>query len=194
MPDTTRQAIPTTEQLQAMAAGFGWIGIAAQLAAVRMVEAFVVAAQPMADAVRAFPSSSEIATLLPPTWRPLTRRTDPSYFGRKRRRRRARGRRIEAKRRTTPAQMFHSTTEGPGILTVAQWAAARRTVQAQRRDALRWDEVDSFSFGLTEEQARAEFAAETERWRRLTDPSLGLSREETTGDGSSEALPSIPDA
>jgi hypothetical protein len=28
--------------------------------------------------------------------------------------------------------MFHSTTEGPGILTVAQWAAARRTMSRQQ--------------------------------------------------------------
>jgi hypothetical protein len=38
MPDPIRQAIPTPEQLQAMAAGFGRIGQAAQLAVVRMVE------------------------------------------------------------------------------------------------------------------------------------------------------------
>jgi hypothetical protein len=35
-------------------------------------------------------------------------------------------------RRTTPAQIFHSTPEGSGILTVAQWAAAHRTMQNQR--------------------------------------------------------------
>mgnify|MGYP003347540040 CR=1 FL=1 len=29
------------------------------------------------------------------------------------------------------------------------------------------------NFGLTEEQARAEIAAETERWRKLIDPSIG---------------------
>jgi hypothetical protein len=70
MPDPIRQAIPTPEQLQAMAAGFGRIAIAAQLAVARMVETFSSAAQPMPD---------------------LT------YFGRKRRARRARGRRIEAR-------------------------------------------------------------------------------------------------
>ncbi len=89
----------------------------------------------MADLSRAFPSISEIATLLapitnpelakgyssqPPLWRPLTRRTDRTYFGRKRRARRARGRRIEARRNR------------PGLLTVAQWAAAHRTMQRQR--------------------------------------------------------------
>jgi hypothetical protein len=38
MPDPIRQAIPTPEQLQSMAAGFGRIGTAAQLAVARMVE------------------------------------------------------------------------------------------------------------------------------------------------------------
>jgi hypothetical protein len=65
MPDPIRQAIPTPEQLQSMAAGFGRIGIAAQLAVARMVETLSAA--------------------------------DPTYFGRKRRARRARGRRIEAR-------------------------------------------------------------------------------------------------
>ena len=69
MPDPIRQAIPTPEQLQAIAAGFGRVGIAAQLAVARMVETLSAAAQPMPD----------------PT------------FGRKRRARRARGRRIEAR-------------------------------------------------------------------------------------------------
>jgi hypothetical protein len=41
-------------------------------------------------------------------------------IGRKRRARRARGRQIEAKR-----------ARGPGLLTVAQWAAAHRTMQGQ---------------------------------------------------------------
>jgi hypothetical protein len=69
MPDPIRQAIPTPEQLQAIAAGLGRIGIAAQLAVARIVETLSAAAQPMPD----------------PT------------FGRKRRARRARGRRIEAR-------------------------------------------------------------------------------------------------
>jgi hypothetical protein len=93
MSDPIRQAIPTPEQLQAIAAGFGRVGIAAQLAVARMVEAFSAAAQPMPD----------------PT------------FGRKRRARRARGRRIEARR-----------ARGPGLLTIAQWAAAHRTMQRQQ--------------------------------------------------------------
>jgi hypothetical protein len=43
MPDPIRQAIPTPEQLQAIAAGLGRVGIAAQLAVARMVEAFSAA-------------------------------------------------------------------------------------------------------------------------------------------------------
>lgn len=43
---------------------------------------------------------------------------------------------------------------------------------------LLWDEVDSFNCGLTEDQARAEIAAETERWRKLIDPSTGEPWEE----------------
>jgi hypothetical protein len=35
------------------------------------------------------------------------------------------------------------------------------------------DEIDSLDFGLTEDQARAEIAAETERWKKLIDPSMG---------------------
>jgi hypothetical protein len=123
MPDPIRQAIPTPEQIQAVAAGFGRIGIAVQLAAARMVEAFSAAATR--------PLLLSLNSSHPPAWRPLSRRTDPT-IGRKRRARRARGRRIKARGRTIPAQMFHSTTEGPGILTVAQWAAARRTMSRQQ--------------------------------------------------------------
>jgi hypothetical protein len=62
----------------------------------------------MADLSRIIPTDSDSAILLysialceldkaysrqPPAWRPLTSRTDPTYFGRKRRARRARGRR-----------------------------------------------------------------------------------------------------
>jgi hypothetical protein len=62
----------------------------------------------MADLTRAFPIDSPMATLLapisqreidkayrhnPPTWGSMMRRTAPTYFGRKRRARRARGRR-----------------------------------------------------------------------------------------------------
>jgi hypothetical protein len=67
----------------------------------------------MTDLSRAFPADSDVAILLSSIkcelaqvygsqpsvwWRPLTRRTDLTHFGRKRRARRARGRRIEAKR------------------------------------------------------------------------------------------------
>jgi hypothetical protein len=68
-------------------------------------------------------------------------------FGRKRRARRARGRRIEA-RRTTPAQIFHSTPEGSGILTVEQWAAARRTMNSP----VPYDEADGFPPNPEEEK------------------------------------------
>jgi hypothetical protein len=73
----------------------------------------------------------------PPAWRPLTSRTDPTHFGRKRRARRARGRRIDA-RRTTPAQIFHSTPEGSGALTVERWAGAQRLMRSHCADAARY--------------------------------------------------------
>jgi len=102
----------------------------------------------------------------PPAWRPLTIRIDPTHFGRKRRARRARGRRIETRQKIPRmvtlnwrggqpcgpseglsqrlirshcadaarflAPLFHSTLEGSGILTVEQWAAARRTISRQQ--------------------------------------------------------------
>jgi hypothetical protein len=93
-------------------------------------------------------------TAWPSQW--LVRR-EPT-IGRKRRARRARGRRMEDKRafleslpllfepfarrllRPEPslvteqegmAQAFHATGQGPGVLTVDQWAAAHRTMQGQ---------------------------------------------------------------
>jgi hypothetical protein len=84
---------PTPEQIAAMAAGIGRISTAARLAAVLMVEAF--------------------ETALPAQRGPT--------IGRKRRKRRARGRRIEVRR-----------ARGPGLLTVEQWAAAHRTRQRQQ--------------------------------------------------------------
>jgi hypothetical protein len=83
----------------------------------------------MADSTRAFPTDSDVAIPLasiaqrafakaygsqPPMWRPLTRHTDRTHFGRKRRARRAKGRRIEARQRM------------PQRMTVAQWAANYR--------------------------------------------------------------------
>jgi hypothetical protein len=41
-----------------------------------------------------------------------------------------------------------------------------------------FDEIDRFDSGLTEDQARAEIAAETERWRKLISPSMGKPWEE----------------
>ncbi len=70
MTDPIRSAIPTPEQIAAMAAGFGRIGTAAQLVA-RMVEEFK-AARPWA--------------------RPLEVAQRGPTIGRKRRKRRARGR------------------------------------------------------------------------------------------------------
>ncbi len=89
MADPIRQAIPTPEQLQAMAAGFGRIGQAAQRVACAMVELLAPIAK--RELAKAYGSQ-------PPMWRPLARRIDPTYFGRKRRARRARGRERELKR------------------------------------------------------------------------------------------------
>jgi hypothetical protein len=108
MPDPIRQAIPTPEQLQVIAAGFGRV---AQLMVGTMAELLAPIAK--RELAKAYGSQ-------PPMWRPLARHIDPS-FGRKRRARRARGRRIEARR-----------ARGPGLLTVPQWAAAYRTMQAQQ--------------------------------------------------------------
>jgi hypothetical protein len=109
MSDPIRQAIPTPEQLQAMAAGFGRV---AQLMVGTMVELLA----PIAKRELAKAYGSQPVTM----WRSLARHIDPT-FGRKRRARRARGRRIEARR-----------ARGPGLLTVHQWAAAYRTMQAQQ--------------------------------------------------------------
>jgi hypothetical protein len=99
-----------------------------------------------------------------PVWRPLTRRTDPT-IGRKRRARRARGRRIEARRNTpyvggwiwvTGLQaglrsdrskwgtlLYDEVDSFPtGELTVAQWAAAHRTIQRQQGNAYEADQDD----------------------------------------------------
>ena len=85
MPDPMPDPTPTPEQLQAMAAGFGRI-------AQRMVDTMAELLAPIAKRELAKAYGSQ-----PPLWRPLARRIDPTYFGRKRRTRRARGRRIEAR-------------------------------------------------------------------------------------------------
>ena len=89
-------------------------------------------------------------------------------IGRKRRARRARGRRIEGRRK-------------PPYVGGRIWVIGRQA--GLRSDRSKWttlllDEVDSFNCGLTEEQARAEIAVETERWRKLIDPSMGEPWEE----------------
>ena len=94
MPDY----IPTPEQLEAMASGLGRIGVVFQLATAKMVRAFAAAAR---------------AELRRMGWYDLAIPADHSP-GRKRRARRARGRRIEARRRR------------PQPMTVAQWAVGHR--------------------------------------------------------------------
>ena len=89
-------------------------------------------------------------------------RSDRTYFGRKRRARRTRGRRIE--------------TRPPYSAAAIAFAAEREQADVRSYplpSVMMLDEIDSFDFGLTEEQARAEIAAETERWRKLIDPSMG---------------------
>jgi hypothetical protein len=90
MADPLRQAIPTPEQLEALTAGFGEIGVAAQLATARMVDAFAAAArrqelenQQRDNALRKVLSwfSPEVTLI----------KQNPT-IGRKRRARRARGR------------------------------------------------------------------------------------------------------
>lgn len=85
MADPIRQAIPTPEQLQAMAAGFVRIGQAAQRVACAMVEAFAAAGRQLERK----------------RWDRTEARREAqwhrSYFGRKRRTRRARGRKRELK-------------------------------------------------------------------------------------------------
>ncbi len=141
MSDPIRQAIPTPERLQAMAAGFGRFGQAAQRAVGTMVELLAPIAR--RELAKAYGSQ-------PPMWRPLTRRTDPT-IGRKRRARRARGRRIEARRirelrqprlslngRWVPVGFVEGVTVLPESITI------------------RWKPAN--------EQVRAKIAAETERW------------------------------
>jgi hypothetical protein len=94
-------------------------------------------------------------TSQPPTWRPLTRHAGLTYYGRKRRARRARGRRIEARQALGYGHWFRVQLDlsRPSLLelgrkihvpvdevdsfptedlTVEQWAAAHRTMQGQQ--------------------------------------------------------------
>lgn len=98
---------------------------------------------------------------------------DPNYYGRKRRARRARGRRIEA----WPNPPSWGRRLPAGRIWIIGRQAGLRSIR-RNWTTLLYDEVDSFNCGLTEEQARAEIAAETERWRKLIDPSMGEQWEE----------------
>ena len=90
---------------------------------------------------------------------------DPNYFGRKRRARRDRGRRIKA-------MQHHPYVGGP--IWLARLALARvRAGGVPLPKLMMLDEVDSINFNLTEKQARAEIVAETARFQALTSPSLG---------------------
>jgi hypothetical protein len=81
MSDLSR-FIPTPAQMEAIAAGFQRVGHAARHTADAIGYLFPAAARQQLD-----------------RWeRPLPRRTAPTHFGRKRRARRARGRRIETRR------------------------------------------------------------------------------------------------
>ncbi len=139
---TIPSGIPTPAQIEALAAGFQRVGRFAQDAADTMVYAFAAAARQLELERRKRPSFTVIVpTKATADWfgrwlfapNPV-----PAYFGRKRRARRARGRRIE-RWCITPAQMFHAAGHGSGGLTVAQWAAAHRTMRNQQGGA---DEAD----------------------------------------------------
>jgi hypothetical protein len=148
MADLSR-FIPTPAQIEALRAGFQRLGCLADEVGYRRANAFAATARQQIERFK----------------RPLSRRTPPTHFGRKRRARRARGRRIEAKqgmprmvtlhmgqaygkskalrqqleaRRTTPAQIFHSTPEGSGTLTVERWAGAQRLMRSHCADAARY--------------------------------------------------------
>jgi hypothetical protein len=137
MTDPLLQHIPTPAQIEALVAGFQRVGRIARKAANNMVEAFAAAGRQLEQERRKRPSF----TVIVPTeaaadwfgrWL-IAPNPVPTYFGRKRRARRARGRRIEARRAWCHGRrFFHPTPEGSGALTVAQWAAAHRTMQRQR--------------------------------------------------------------
>jgi hypothetical protein len=85
----------TPAELEAFKAAVQRIGLTAREIEYSMVEVFAAAGR--AALAAAYPWNGK-----PPAWLPLTpaRRADSTYFGRKRRARRARGRRIEARRNT----------------------------------------------------------------------------------------------
>jgi hypothetical protein len=82
---------PSATELEAFKAAAQRIGHTVREFECNMVESF--AAVGRAALAAAYPWSGK-----PPAWLPLPRRTYPTHFGRKRRARRARGRRIETRR------------------------------------------------------------------------------------------------
>jgi hypothetical protein len=98
--DPLRQLIPTPAQIEALAAGFQRVGRLAQEAANNMVEAFAAAARQMERERWELAEARREAQWHRQQEKAILRQQldrDPSYFGRKRRWRRARGRRIEAR-------------------------------------------------------------------------------------------------
>ena len=161
LPQQQAMSLSEAAELEAFNAAAQRIGHTARAIECNMVESF--AAVNRAALGAAYPWSGK-----PPVWLPLTpaRRSDPT-MGRKRRWRRARGRQIEARR-------------NPPYVGGPIWVIGRQA--GLRSDRSKWatllfgcilDEADSFNCGLTEEQARAEIAAETERWRKLIDSLMG---------------------
>jgi len=95
------QFIPTPAQMEALAAAFQRIGLVAQQAADNMVEAFAAAAQRLELERWQRAEARREAQWHRQQEKNILRQQldrDTTYFGRKRRARRARGRRIEAKR------------------------------------------------------------------------------------------------
>jgi hypothetical protein len=99
----------------------------------------------------------------------------PTYFGRKRRARRARGRRIEARRAYSSAAL---------TWRIAPEAESRRLLAT----------FVNPSPGEPKWGRLLEACGFTEVLPTITNPSPGVQWGEITGDGSGEALPPIPDA
>lgn len=110
MPDH----LPTPEQLKALADRFGRIGIPAQLATGGMIHSFADAALRKALECQAQDQDRALRNVLSRFSPEATLIKQGPTIGRKRRARRARERRIEARRRR------------PQPMTVAQWAVGHR--------------------------------------------------------------------
>jgi hypothetical protein len=155
MADLSRIIAPSPDEMEAFKAACQRLGVA-------------VATAGRAALAAAYPWHGK-----PPTWLPLTpaRRPDPT-IGRKRRARRARGRRIEARRNTPYVG---------GRIWLASARLGFKSFPLPR--VMMLDEIDSFDLlKFTEEQARAEIAARTERWRKLINPLMGKPWEEQADD------------